>query len=215
MPLSPALGRVVAVITLEAEEQAAPIARALLEGGVHTVELTLRTPVALAALRAMRAAAPNLLLGAGTVLTPRQADEARDAGADFVLAPGLDTACVRHCAKIGMPVVPGIATASDIQAALTLGCRLLKFFPAEPLGGVRGLRTLAAPFAHLNVRYLPLGGIDAAKAPAYFAERCVAALGGSWIAPANLIRQREWDAIRARAEEASALAATSPAEVER
>ncbi len=198
--------RIVAVVTVDAAASAAPLAANLTAGGITAVELALRTPAALAALREFRAAAPGVLLGAGTVLLPEQADAARAAGADFALAPGFDVATARHCGAIGLPFVPGVATASDIQAALREGFRLLKWFPAEPLGGARGLRALAAPFAHLGVRYLPLGGIDEAKAPAYLAEPAVAAVGGSWIAPAELIRAREWETIRGRAAAAVALA---------
>jgi len=199
--------RVVAVVTVENVDDASSLAASLTAGGIVAVELALRTPAALAALREFRAAAPGVLLGAGTVLLPEQANAARAAGADFALAPGFDLATARHCSAIGLPFVPGVATASDIQAALREGFRLLKWFPAEPLGGARGLRALAAPFAHLGVRYLPLGGIDEAKAPAYLAEPAVAAVGGSWIAPADLIRRREWETIRSRAAAAVALAA--------
>lgn len=198
--------RVVAVVTVDDVASAAPLAASLTAGGISVVELALRTPAALAALREFRAAAPGVLLGAGTVLLPEQADAARAAGADFALAPGFDVATARHCGAIGLPFVPGAATASDIQAALREGFRLLKWFPAEPLGGPRGLRALAAPFAHLGVRYLPLGGINEAKAPAYLAEPVVVAVGGSWIAPAELIRAREWETIRSRAAAAVALA---------
>ncbi len=203
--------RVVAVVTVDVLADAAPLARSLTAGGITAVELALRTPAALAALREFRTAAPGVLLGAGTVLLPEQADAASAAGADFALAPGFDLATARHCGVIGLPFVPGVATASDIQAALREGFRLLKWFPAEPLGGTRGLRALAAPFAHLGVRYLPLGGIDEAKATAYLAEPAVAAVGGSWIAPADLIRRREWETIRSRAAAVVALAgATFP-----
>jgi 2-dehydro-3-deoxyphosphogluconate aldolase/(4S)-4-hydroxy-2-oxoglutarate aldolase len=146
------------------------------------------------------------LVGAGTVLMPEQVDAARDAGAGFALAPGFDLATVRHCAASAFPFVPGVATASDIQAALAAGCRVLKFFPAEPLGGARGLEILAAPFAHLGVKYLPLGGIDEGNAPAYLRLPAVAAVGGSWIAARELIRSCAWDEIRRRAGQAVALA---------
>jgi 2-dehydro-3-deoxyphosphogluconate aldolase/(4S)-4-hydroxy-2-oxoglutarate aldolase len=198
--------RIVAVVTVDDVADAAPLAGSLTAGGITAVELALRTPAALAALREFRTAAPGVLLGAGTVLLPEQADAARAAGADFALAPGLDVATARHCGAVGLPFVPGVATASDIQAALREGFRLLKWFPAEPLGGARGLRALAAPFAHFGVRYLPLGGIDEAKALAYLADPMVAAVGGSWIAPSEMIRAREWDAIRSRAAAAVALA---------
>ncbi len=197
--------RVIAVVVVERPEDAAPLAHALVAGGLRAVELALRTPAAPDALRAMREAAPGLLLGAGTVLTSEHADAAKAAGADFALAPGLDVATLRHCGRIGLPLVPGVATASDIQAALREGCRLLKFFPAEPLGGARGLQTLAAPFAHLGTRYVPMGGIDAARAPAYLADPAVAAIGGSWMVPAALIRRHAWDELRATAAQAVAL----------
>jgi 2-dehydro-3-deoxyphosphogluconate aldolase / (4S)-4-hydroxy-2-oxoglutarate aldolase len=196
---------VVAVLTLDRLEDAAPVAIALTAGGIGAVELTLRTPNALQALRKLREVSPGLLIGAGTVLNPEQAEAAKLAGADFALAPGLDVPTVRHCAQIGLPFIPGVATASEIQAALAAGCRLLKFFPAESLGGVRGLRTLATPFAHLGISYLPLGGIDLAKAAGYLAEPHVAAVGGSWIATPELIRNHAWDVIQQNARAATAL----------
>lgn len=201
--------RLVAVVMIDKMDQVGPLAKALRDGGIRAVELTLRTPAALEALGLLRRKSPEFLIGAGTVLTPEQADEANEAGADFALAPGLDAATVRRCAEIGLPFIPGVATPSDVQAAIALGCRLLKFFPAEPHGGVRGLRILAAPFAHMGVRYLPLGGIDAASAAEYLAEPGVAAVGGSWIAPPDLIRNGDWDSIRQRATEAVRLASAN------
>ena len=191
--------RVMAVVTLEQVTDVVPLVAALRAGGVRAVEVALRTPSALEALRLMRAVAPDFLLGAGTVLTPAQADAARAAGANFALAPGLDAATVRHCAQLGLPFVPGVATATDIQAAWALGCGCQKFFPAEALGGGAGLRLLAAPFAHLPVNFLPLGGIDETRLPAYLALPAVAAVGGSWIAPTELIRQQAWSEIERRA----------------
>jgi len=191
--------RILAVVTIDDVAAVAPLTEALVGGGLRAVELALRTPIALEALRAMRTAAPDLLLGAGTVLSPAQADAVLAAGADFALAPGWDPATARHCADIGLPFVPGVATASEIQAAVAHGCRILKLFPAEPLGGVRGLRVLAAPFAHLGVRFVPLGGITAESSAAYLAEPLVAAVGGSWIATPEAIRRRAWDEIRQNA----------------
>ncbi len=201
--------RIVAVVTVGDPADAAALGRALMDGGIRAVELTLRTPAAIDALRSMRAAVPELLLGAGTVLTPAQADDVKNAGADFALAPGFDLATVQRSAEIELPFVPGVATASEIQAAIGAGCRLLKLFPAEPLGGVRGLRTLATPFAHLSVTFLPLGGIDLAKAPGYLAEPLVSAVGGSWIATPEMIRQRAWEQIRQHAADAMALVGRS------
>lgn len=191
--------RVVAVVTLDDVAAVAPLAEALIDGGIRAVELALRTPVSVEALHALRAAAPQLLLGAGTVLTCAQADAVKAARADFALAPGWDATTAEHCARIGLPFVPGVATASEIQAAVAHGCRCLKFFPAEPLGGVRGLRVLAAPFAHLGVRFVPLGGITAESSESYLAEPLVAAVGGSWIAPADAIRRHAWNEIRQNA----------------
>jgi 2-dehydro-3-deoxyphosphogluconate aldolase/(4S)-4-hydroxy-2-oxoglutarate aldolase len=202
-----ASAQVVPVITLDRPQDATPLAEVLVAAGIRSVELALRTPAALATLRALHYAAPGLLLGAGTVLTTDQADEARAAGADFALAPGFDAAIVRHCAAIGLPFIPGVATASEIQAAISLGCSLLKWFPAEPLGGVRGLRTLAAPFLHLGIRFLPLGGISMETAAAYLADSHVAAVGGSWIATPELIQRRAWDEIRQNARQATIVAA--------
>lgn len=194
--------RLLAVVTLEQADDAAPLAAALREGGITAVELTLRTPQALEAIRAWRQAEPEFLLGAGTVLTPGQADQARMAGADFALAPGFDRATVVHCLEQPFPFIPGVATSSEIQAAVALGCRLLKFFPAEMLGGLRGLRTLGAPFAHLGVRYVAMGGITAGQLAGYAAEDFVSAVGSSGIAPPEDIRRKAWQAITRRAHEA-------------
>ncbi len=196
-----------AVAQVEELEDAVPLANALVEGGIRAMELALRTPVSLEALSAMREAQPGLLIGAGTVLNPAQADAARAAGASFAVAPGLDGATVRHCRETRFPFAPGVATPSEIQSALALGCRVLKFFPAEFLGGVRGFRAINAPFAHLGARFIALGGIDEARAADYLAEPAVAAVGGSWIAPAGLIRQKAWGQIRENAAAAVALAA--------
>lgn len=203
----------IAVVTVERESDAEPIIEALVAGGIGAIELTLRTPAALSSLKLMRAAAPNVRLGAGTVLTPAQADLARAAGADFALAPGLDEETVRHCARIGLPFIPGVATASEIQKAVNLGCRFLKLFPAEALGGARGLRMLNAPFEHLGLRYLPLGGIDATLAGGYLAQRCVATVGGSWIASAERIRRQAWDEIREQAAAAVAIGGSKPTSI--
>ncbi len=208
LPLAPLVGklrvaRVMAVVTLEQVADVTPLVAALRAGGVRAAEVALRTPPALEALRLMRAIAPDFLLGAGTVLTPAQAEAAQAAGADFALAPGLDAATVRHCAQLGFPIVPGVATATDIQAAWALGCGCQKFFPAEALGGAAGLRMLVAPFAHLPLSFLPLGGIDETRLPAYLAMTAVAAVGGSWIAPTELIRRQEWAEIERRARTAT------------
>ncbi len=197
---------VVAVVVVERRADSAPLLEALRAGGVRAVEVALRTPESLDALAMMREAGPDVLLGAGTVLSPEQADAARAVGADFALAPGLDLETARHCLSTGFPFVPGVATPSDVQAAVALGCRVLKFFPAETMGGVKGLQTLASPFLHLGVRFVPLGGISASTATAWLESPLVAAVGGSWIAPRELIAARDWAEIRRRAAFAAGLA---------
>ena len=193
---------VVAVLVVDRAEDAPPLARALLEGGVSTMELTLRTPAALDALRAIRAEVPQMLAGIGTVLTVGQVGQVVEAGGAFGVSPGTNPRVLQEARRLGLSFAPGVATPSDIEQALEHGCRLLKFFPAEACGGLPYLKNIAAPYAHLGVRYLPLGGLNEKNMAAYLAEPAVAALGGSWLAPREMIQKREWAAISARAAEA-------------
>lgn len=196
---------VIAVLVIDEPRHAVPVGRALLDGGIDVIELTLRTPAALESLRLLRRELPELLLGAGTVRTPAQVDEVMDAGAAFALAPGLNRIVVERAATCGLPFVPGVMTPTELDAAIELGCREVKFFPAEPVGGVRFLASLHSPFSHLGIRYIPLGGLNPANVPAYLAEPSVLAVGGSWIATRELIRQQAWDRITAAACEARGL----------
>jgi 2-dehydro-3-deoxyphosphogluconate aldolase/(4S)-4-hydroxy-2-oxoglutarate aldolase len=187
---------VVAVVVIDDPERAEPLAQSLVEGGIDLVELTLRTPGALESMRRIRRAFPDLALGAGTILRPDQVPEVIDAGASFGVAPGLNPNVVVAAGNAGLPFAPGICTPSEIERALELGCRLLKFFPAESLGGVRHLKVATSPYAHLGVEYIPLGGITAQNAEGYLREPSVIALGGSWIAPREAIAAGDWDRIR-------------------
>ncbi|MDF9834223.1 2-dehydro-3-deoxyphosphogluconate aldolase/(4S)-4-hydroxy-2-oxoglutarate aldolase [Ereboglobus sp. PH5-5] len=196
---------VIAVIVIDEPSDVPPLADALLSGGLNAIELTLRTPSALESLSAFKKHAPQMSVGAGTVLTPQQLLQARDAGADFAVAPGCNPRVLAAAAEAGVPFAPGIATPSDIEAALEFGCRLLKFFPAEPSGGLAYLKNMTAPYAHLGLRYIPLGGISSATAAAWLADPLIAALGGSWIAPRALIQARDWAAIKQRAQEVAAI----------
>ena len=196
---------VVAVLMLDDVESAVPLAQALLAGGVDAIELTLRTPAALECVRRIHREVPDLLLGVGTILTPQQAIDAKAAGAAFGVAPGCNPRVLAKAHEIGLPFAPGICTPSDIEAAIESGCRALKFFPAEQSGGLPYLRAIAAPFDHLGVRYIPLGGISPANAESYLVEPSVLALGGSWLAPRNLVRSRDWAALTALAREAAGL----------
>lgn len=197
----------VAVAVVEDPEKAVPLARALLEGGVDAIELTFRTPCAVEALRRIATEVPEALVGAGTVLTPAQLQEAKDAGAAFAVAPGFNPDVVRAAADIGLPFAPGVMTPSEIEGAYALGCtRLMKFFPASVMGGLNGLKTLAAPYKHLGIKFLPLGGLKLENTAEWLADPLIAACGGSWIAPAKLIAAGDWDTIRANAAAASAAA---------
>ena len=185
----------VAVLTIDDAASGPPLARALLHGGVSCMELTLRTPAALEALHEIHTKVPEMTAGVGTILTPLQVQQALDAGAAFGVAPGLNRNGVQEAVRLGLSFAPGVVTPSDIEAALELGCRLLKFFPAEPSGGLAYLDSVAAPYNHLGVRYIPLGGIKPANASDYLAHPLIAAIGGSFIASRKQIRDQDWSGI--------------------
>lgn len=189
----------VAVVIIDDPQHAEPLAAALLEGGIDLIELTLRTPSALEGIRRISQAFPSVGIGAGTLLEPDQVKRAVDAGATFGVAPGLNPAVVEAARAANLPFAPGVCTPTEIERALSLGCGLLKFFPAETLGGARHLRITASPYSHLGVRYMPLGGITLQSAETYLREPAVIALGGSWIAPRELIAGGNWGLIRENA----------------
>ena len=197
---------VIAVLVLDQVEDAVPLARALLAGGVDIMELTLRTPVAVEALRRIVGEVPEMLAGMGTVLTPAQVQEVKAAGAAFGVAPGMNARVVRAAAEAGLPFAPGVVTPSDIEHALECDCRLLMFFPAETSGGLKHLKYMAAPFMHLGVRFIPLGGLDASNMEKYLREPIIQAIGGSWLAPRDLIKQQAWQRIAENALQATQLA---------
>lgn len=197
---------VIAVLVIDDAKHAVPLARALVAGGVDVMELTLRTPAALEALRRVREEVPEMLAGIGTVLTPQQIEEVARLKAAFAVAPGTNPRVISAARERGLPFMPGVATPSDIEAALELGCRDLKFFPAEPCGGLAYLKNMAAPYAHLGVRFVPLGGLTTKNLKDYLAEPSIMAVGGSWLAPRQLIHDQGWDKIRANAGEARSLA---------
>lgn len=194
--------RLVPVLVLEEASRAADVGQALAAGGLPVVEVTLRTPAAAEALREL-ARRDDLLVGAGTVLTAEQVDLAVDAGASFVVSPGLSAAVVRRCRERGVLPLPGAVTATEIQAALELGLDCVKFFPAATSGGVPAIAALAAPFG--RVRVVPTGGIGPATVLDYLALRSVLAVGGSWMVPADRIAAGDYDAVRRLTAEAVAL----------
>lgn len=182
----------VPVITVDDAATAAELGDALARGGLTVVEVTLRTPAGLPAIAAM-AADPRLTVGAGTVLDPDSVDRAVDAGAQFVVSPGLDKDVVDRTIERAVLPLPGIATASEAQSALRCGLTACKFFPADALGGVAAIRALAGPFGML--RFVPSGGITLENAAEYLAEPAVAAVCGSWLTPADALREHDWDRI--------------------
>lgn len=189
-PLFP--GRLVCVAVIDRVEDAVPLAESLLAGGLNVLEVTFRTDAAAQAIRKVRTALPDMLVGAGTVLNVEQFKRALDAGAEFGVSPGLDEAVLRAAADAKIPFLPGVMTPSDIIRALNEGVKLLKFFPAETAGGVNMLKALAAPFAPSGVRFVPTGGINVAKLQSYLVLPAVEAVGGSWMAERSLIKERNW-----------------------
>ncbi|MFE2061109.1 bifunctional 4-hydroxy-2-oxoglutarate aldolase/2-dehydro-3-deoxy-phosphogluconate aldolase [Streptomyces sp. NPDC059467] len=185
--------RLLPVLTVPCTAAAGPLAEALAAGGARCAEVTFRTPDAEQVLKAM-AAHGGLAVGAGTVLTPEQAERAVAAGARFVVSPGFDEEVVAKCRELRVPVVPGIATATELMRALKAGLDTVKLFPAEPLGGLRTLRALAAPFP--RTRFVPTGGIDASRLAAYLADPAVLAVGGSWMATAAHLERGDYEEIR-------------------
>jgi 2-dehydro-3-deoxyphosphogluconate aldolase/(4S)-4-hydroxy-2-oxoglutarate aldolase len=186
--------RVVPVIVIDDPADAAPLGAALTAGGLSCAEVTFRTARAVEALRRISGECPDLLAGAGTVLTPQQAAEARRAGAQFVVAPGFNPAVVDYCLEHGIPAFPGVCTPTEIEAALQKGLSVLKFFPAEPIGGLPYLKAIAAPYT--GVEFIPTGGIGATNLAAYLAFPRVVACGGSWMAPQEWIAAKQFDRIR-------------------
>ncbi|MBR1835845.1 MAG: bifunctional 4-hydroxy-2-oxoglutarate aldolase/2-dehydro-3-deoxy-phosphogluconate aldolase [Kiritimatiellae bacterium] len=197
----------IAVAVVEDPDCAVPLARALLAGGVEAIELAFRTPRAAEALRRIASEVPEALVGAGTVLDAGQVRLAKDCGAAFAVAPGFNPDVVRAAADAGLPFAPGVMTPSEIEGAFAMGCtRIMKFFPATVAGGLPGLRTLAAPYKHLGVKFIPLGGLKEANTAEWLADPLVAACGGSWIAPAKLVAAHDWAAIEKNAAAAAAAA---------
>jgi len=198
--------RVVPAVTIERIEHAVPVAEALIAGGLDIIEITLRTPVAEEAIRQIAKAFPEALVGAGTILTEEQVTAVIDAGAQFGVAPGLNAAVVKKSTHAGMPFVPGVITPSEVEEAYSLGCKLQKFFPAAPAGGVALLDAISKPYAHTGIQFIPLGGISPGNMGEYLKLSCVAAIGGSWIADKKLIAAEDFQAITKNAADAIAMA---------
>jgi 2-dehydro-3-deoxyphosphogluconate aldolase/(4S)-4-hydroxy-2-oxoglutarate aldolase len=194
---------VVPVLTIDDVADAVPLARALLAGGLPVIEVTLRTPVALDAIRAIAREVPDAVVGAGTVLTAADMAAAMEAGARYLVTPGTSVDLADALARCPLPVLPGCATVSEAMALAARGFRILKFFPAEASGGVAWLKSVAAPLATL--RFCPTGGIDGRNAAAYLALPNVVAVGGSWVAPKDALAARDFPKVTALARAAADL----------
>jgi 2-dehydro-3-deoxyphosphogluconate aldolase / (4S)-4-hydroxy-2-oxoglutarate aldolase len=199
--------RIVPVAVINRADDALRIAEALLAGGLDVIEVTLRNPEAETCIRRIRSTFPGMLVGAGTVLEVNQVQRCLEAGAQFGVSPGLNAAVVEKAQAAGLPFIPGVMTPSEVERALQLGCKLLKFFPAEAAGGIKMLQSLAGPYLQTGVKFIPLGGIHAGNAGDYAALPIVAAVGGSWLLDRKLIENQEWEKMTGLVKEALALVA--------
>jgi len=196
-------GPVIPVIVINELAQAVPLAKALVAGGVRVLEVTLRTPVALAAIRVIAREVPEAIVGVGTLTRPEEFTEARDAGACFGVSPGLTPVLIAAARDSGLPLLPGVMTPSDVIAARLAGFRELKLFPAQQAGGIGMLQALAGPFP--DVTFCPTGGITAETAPDYLALPNVACVGGSWLTPKAALAAGDWEAVTALVRQVVAL----------
>jgi len=192
----------ICVAVIDKADDAVPLAEALLAGGLNVMEVTFRTAGAADSIARIRRSVPQISIGAGTLLSAEQVKQAAGAGAQFGVSPGLNESVLAEADKNQMPFFPGIMTPTEVGRALDLGCKRLKFFPAETAGGVKMLKALAGPFAHTGVKFVPTGGINAASLADYLAVPQVAAVGGSWMAERKLIAEKAWSKITALTAEA-------------
>ncbi len=195
--------RIIPVTTIADADCAAPLARALFDGGIKIIEITYRTAAASKAISAVSADCPEILAGAGTVTEISQAKEAIACGAKFIVSPGTNMEIVDYCKERGIAVVPGVATPTEIARAVLEGCEVLKFFPAELFGGPAFLDAMGGPFP--QVKFIPTGGISAENAPLYLNKPNVLAVGGSWLVKKEFIEARDWNAISSEAKKVSAI----------
>ncbi|UOS20406.1 bifunctional 4-hydroxy-2-oxoglutarate aldolase/2-dehydro-3-deoxy-phosphogluconate aldolase [Helicobacter pylori] len=184
---------IIPVVVIENIKDAVPLAQSLIEGGIHIIEVTLRSSCALEAIELIAKNVPKMRVGAGTILNPTQLEQAQNRGAEFLISPGLTIKLLEHAKKKDMPLIPGVSSSSEVMQALELGYNALKFFPAEYCGGVKLLNAFNGPFK--GVKFCPTGGISADNMRSYLNLENVLCVGGSWLTPKNLIQNKEWDKI--------------------
>ena len=201
--------RLICVAVIDKADDAVPLTEALLAGGLNAIEVTFRTAGAAESIARIRRALPDAIVGAGTLLTADQVKQAIDAGSQFGVSPGLSEAVSKAAHENKMPLFPGVVTPTEIIRAMELGWKHLKFFPAETFGGVHALKALIGPFGHTGVKFIPTGGITAAKLPEYLAIPQVAAVGGSWMADRKLVAEKNWAKITALTAEAMKVIASA------
>ena len=194
---------IIPVVRLDNAEDAVPLAQALRSGGINCAEITFRTDAAEESIARIAKEFPDMLIAAGTVLTPMQADAAVRAGASFIVSPGLNPRVVRHCIDNGYPVIPGVCTPTEVEEAMSLGLRFLKFFPAEAAGGIKMIKAMSAPYT--GVRFMPTGGINVGNVADYLSCKSVFACGGSWMVPSDRIAAGAFGEIEKLTAEAAAL----------
>lgn len=192
---------IIGMLIIDEVKHAVPVAKALLKGGINTIELTLRTPAALDAAKAIKKELPEVCLGFGTVLTVEQVKAVKEVGADFAVSPGCNPKIIAEAHKLGLSFSPGIMTPTDIEMAVEQGCRVIKYFPAESSGGMNHLKNMGAPYQYLGLKYIPLGGVNMSNAREYLESDLILAIGGSWIAKRDLILAENWEQITANAKE--------------
>jgi 2-dehydro-3-deoxyphosphogluconate aldolase/(4S)-4-hydroxy-2-oxoglutarate aldolase len=198
--------RIIPVIAIEQVDRVVSLCEALLDGGLPVAEITFRTSTAAEAIRTVSKEFPKFVLGAGTVSSEDELEEAHASGAQFAVSPGLMPDIVRRAKELKLPFYPGVCTPTEIEEALTLGCRILKFFPASAMGGPKTIRAMYAPFRHRRVSLIPTGGINAENVKEYLSEDGVIAVGGSWLVPKDKIQSGDWGGIESLTREAVAIA---------
>jgi len=183
---------VIPVIVIDSVDAALPLADALLEGGLPVAEITFRTKAAAKAIATLKRERPDMLVGAGTVINKADMNSASECGADFAVAPGSNPDIIRGASVLGLPFIPGVATPSEIETAMSLGARVLKYYPAEVNGGTKALKAVSGPYSHTGIKFMPTGGINPGNLAGYISMNIVSCVGGTWIASKDMISQGLW-----------------------